>query len=368
MTPHANRIRELDALRGLAALAVVAFHYTTRYDELFGHAPGLAFWASWGGAGVELFFMLSGFVIFMTLDRTRGAMDFVAGRFSRLYPAYWAAVAATFAVARLADLAGQQTTFAEAAVNLTMLQGLFKVRHVDGAYWSLQAELLFYAAMLALHRAGALRHLHATLAIWLGAAFAVAAWPASGLASGLAESVAPKLQTLFSLRYIQSFAVGMLLYDMRREVERPATRRWLAASGLFAASLAFRTVEDSWQGLVRTALLAALLAAAVNGRLHWLRWPGSSRGLLTSRPLAFLGAISYSLYLIHQNIGYVAIRELTAMGVGPNLAVSLAAGLAICLAALLSRHVEQPAMAWMKDRYRRFCMPAATGAALAGAK
>ena len=74
---NAARVVELDALRGLAALAVVAFHYTTLYGELYGHSgpPPLSF--GFGNYGVHLFFLISGFVIFMTLERTRSAMDFV---------------------------------------------------------------------------------------------------------------------------------------------------------------------------------------------------------------------------------------------------------------------------------------------------
>ena len=80
--------RQLQAgLAGLAALAVVLFHYTVRYDELFTYASPPLFRATQGFYGVEFFFGISGFVIFMTLDRSRRAMDFVVSRFSRLWPA-----------------------------------------------------------------------------------------------------------------------------------------------------------------------------------------------------------------------------------------------------------------------------------------
>ena len=83
-----GRVLELDALRGLAALAVVFYHYTTRFDQLFGHTFPLPWSVSWGHYGVDLFFMLSGFVILMTLERTSDSWKFAWGRFSRLYPAY----------------------------------------------------------------------------------------------------------------------------------------------------------------------------------------------------------------------------------------------------------------------------------------
>ena len=73
---RSQRILELDALRGLAAVAVVFYHYTTRYGQLFGHRDSLTVSLPWGHYGVDLFFMLSGFVILMTLERTANSWKF----------------------------------------------------------------------------------------------------------------------------------------------------------------------------------------------------------------------------------------------------------------------------------------------------
>ena len=94
------RVRELDVLRGLAAAAVVLFHYTVRYGALYGYPAPPIVRVPTGFYGVEVFFCISGFVIFMTLDRTRRPMDFVVSRVSRLWPAYIVAIAVTFAVVR----------------------------------------------------------------------------------------------------------------------------------------------------------------------------------------------------------------------------------------------------------------------------
>src|SRR6185436_18721223 len=99
---ESGRIGEVDALRGLAALAVVFYHYGQRYRELGADAylsakfPGqfpmngepLA-WVSWGHYGVQLFFMISGFVILMTISKVRSLKEFALLRFVRLYPAFW---------------------------------------------------------------------------------------------------------------------------------------------------------------------------------------------------------------------------------------------------------------------------------------
>ena len=78
------RLTELDSLRGIAAMAVVLFHYTTRFTELYGHTAPPVFSVPLGHLGVNLFFMISGFVIFMTLERTLTSRDFIISRFSRL--------------------------------------------------------------------------------------------------------------------------------------------------------------------------------------------------------------------------------------------------------------------------------------------
>lgn len=82
-----KRLIELDALRGIAALSVVIYHYTTRYNSLYGHDSFLDNnYFHYCSQGVQLFFMISGFVIFLTLNHIKKPMDFVISRFSRLYP------------------------------------------------------------------------------------------------------------------------------------------------------------------------------------------------------------------------------------------------------------------------------------------
>lgn len=106
-----SRLAEVDALRGIAAMSVVLFHYTTRFTELFAppYSPTISFQN--GHYGVNLFFIISGFVIFMTLERTSKPMDFVISRFSRLFPAYWFAIFLTYSITQIdrpADAAGRQ--------------------------------------------------------------------------------------------------------------------------------------------------------------------------------------------------------------------------------------------------------------------
>jgi len=341
--PRTWRILELDALRGLAALAVVLFHYTTRFDELFGYAAPPLFSFSGGGYGVDLFFMLSGFVILMTLERTRRPGDFIVGRFSRLYPTYWACLVLTFLTVAAVGLPGQQVGLRDALLNGTMLQQMLGAEHVDEAYWSLQVELLFYVAMLVLYRFGAFRRPLTTTLLWTALCLVVhtAATTLGETLPTVAGGLA-KVQTLLSLRYFPEFAVGIVLYDARRRGAL-SPRHVLA----IAVALAVHGAMDSWASAAVLSCLAAVLYLATSGRL----------AVVAARPLVFLGAISYPLYLTHQNIGYVLLRATGEAGIPPAAGIAMAITLSILLAWLIARWVERPAMSairgWWKSHRER---------------
>src|SRR5688572_29499648 len=140
--PSSSRIGELDALRGLAALAVVFHHLTRRFYEEYGRPPdSIPPFPISGNHGVFLFFIISGFVITQTLERTKRARDFVVSRFSRIYPSFWTAVLLTWGLVAVFGLPGREVTPVEALINLTMLQDHFFVRQVDYVYWSLTMEV-----------------------------------------------------------------------------------------------------------------------------------------------------------------------------------------------------------------------------------
>ena len=335
-----RRILELDALRGLAALAVVLYHYTTRNQQLFAHREPLAVSVPWGHYGVDLFFMLSGFVILMTLERSADSWKFAWGRFSRLYPTYWAAAALTFVAVSSCGLPGQEVRWSEALMNVTMIQALLGAGHIDGAYWSLQAELIFYGNMLLLYRLGAFQRPAATVVGWLvlaigvpmAQAYATTAWP-------LGAALLSKLATIGSLKFIPLFGIGVILYDSHRE-------------GKFK--------KLNWAGLVGCLALVGyregLAPLAVDTSLATVLWLAIGRRLplLAARPLVWLGAISYSLYLTHQNIGYVLLRNLESQGVGALEAIAITSVVALCLAACLHRWIERPSM----QLFRKLDFPA----------
>lgn len=323
-----ERYRELDAIRGLAACAVVLFHFTVRYFELF-PGPSPPFSARFGSFGVEVFFGISGFVILMTLERTRTAKAFLVSRLSRLYPAYWVCVAITFTVTQLYPLGSRSVTAKQALVNLTMWQEVFHVPHVDGVYWSLQIELIFYVLMILVLSAGWLRH-----ARWLLIAWLVLSILCQGVSRGFDRPVPYLLERYLLLAHCGYFVIGAAAYlDFRLRRVSPMT--WAS----FALALTSVALWSGVSGLVVTAGMVVLFTLLVQRRA----------ALLDNRILVFLGTISYPLYLLHQNIGYVLIELLRARGFGVGTAIVGAIVAALVLGTLVTFFVERPALRWIRS-------------------
>ena len=326
------RLGELDALRGIAALIVVLFHYTWKMPDIMPAARTIGWGLAWGAYGVHLFFAISGFVILMTLERTRNAADFAVSRFARLYPAYWAAVALTTVGTMIAAPSLAQPP-GVVLVNLTMLQGFFYLPAVDGVYWSLTVELSFYACMLALWRLRLLGRIETVLLCWL----------ALKPLFGLVDFMPYRLGLILVADTIPFFALGMAAYRVHIGV-----RRWSQQWPVVLAGLAALLIVDGVQDALVYAIVAGIFWSMTMGWLVRLNHP----------VLLWLGGISYTLYLLHQNLGYALIAALENAGAPPWLALCLTVAAALGLAHLVCEYVERPALHGIRQWWKRRTTPA----------
>jgi peptidoglycan/LPS O-acetylase OafA/YrhL len=322
-----RRVTELDALRGLAALAVVLFHLTQRYHTMFTALPKMPFAVSWGEYGVQIFFAISGFVIFMTLNKARRASDFILSRLSRLFPAYWVCVLITFSVLHLIGPAALQVPGWVGLVNLSMVQSFLLVPSVDGVYWSLSVELAFYVCMLGLWQLRLLGRIETLLFGWISLKWLWWFLPGLSYFAGL----------LVIQDYIPFFALGILAYRVWA-----SERQWLQQMPILTFSALSVFWIDPAPIFVVWCVTAALMMALASGRLVWLRMS----------PLVWLGGISYPLYLIHQNIGYAIMIRLDHAGFPIWLGFLVALTCAFTLAVLISTRVERPALIAIRQAWR----------------
>jgi peptidoglycan/LPS O-acetylase OafA/YrhL len=351
-----NRLTELDVMRGLAALSVLGYHYTAYFNRLYHHDSSVPLFES-GAHAVNLFFIVSGFVIYMTLAKTKKPMDFVVSRFSRLYPAYWCAAAITFLVVRTFGLPGLEVGPKDLLVNFTMLQRYLGVKHVDNSYWTLSYELGFYVIMFSLFCFKAIKRPILICVSFLAFQSAAIILARTGLLVPPA-SVAKILMLSFG----HQFVCGIIFYLIYKE--RPANRwihlvpLWALANEYFMPRALYGQIPPS-AGVMLLFLVAFYLF--IFGYLKWMRWAG----------LVWLGTISYTLYLIHQHIGYVVIRYGYSRGLNPFVSIIMAALVAFALASGITLLVEKPCLKFIRAWYRKrdeipevFPAPAATGEGL----
>lgn len=312
-----QRIKEIDGLRGIAALSVVFYHYFFRYDVLFGHENIVSSWAVYGKHGVELFFIISGFVIFWSLNNTKKPKDFLISRFSRLYPVFWAALIVTFLCVSYFGLINREVSTMSFFGNFLMFHSYFNIPSVDGVYWTLKVELTFYALIFLLYVFRLLNKID--YFILIGLCFIIV----TRLGISQIPDVIAKVEVL---QWFPFFAIGISLYKIHFK-----TFEKLTIVNLFLA-------------IASTALIFSIAACIMYGAFVCLFYLAVNKylPLLKSRILLFFGAISYVLYLIHQNVGYIIIREAYAYNVPPIFTIILALAIVVIVSYLLHENVEKP--------------------------
>nr|WP_324789248.1 acyltransferase [Streptomyces sp. H51] len=339
--PRVPRLRALDGLRLVAALMVAAYHYGGRGGEVTGawgssagrQFPTLHTYFAYGCLGVQVFFVISGFVICMS-GWGRPLKSFFASRAARLLPAYWAAVLIVTAVFALPAVTYQALSPSDTLVNLTMLQQPLGVDRVLGVCWTLWAEIRFYAlfALCVVLPGASRRRVILFCAGWT---------PAAAIAQG---AHMPLLDIVLMPEYAPFFVGGVGLYLVHRD------RRDVYAWGIVAVSFAIgqhHAVRSLWNaadpnafahrssfGIVLVVALGFVAVAVIAlGALDWADW----------RWLTVAGALTYPFYLVHEHLGWVVIRGLHR-GLGLPSAATFALTLAsmLLLAWLLNRCVEKP--------------------------
>jgi len=306
-----SRYQNLDALRAIAVLSVLLYHYTARFEDSYTGLTGLPFHVTYGWLGVDIFFVVSGYCISMTLDRVGTVAEFWAKRIARLQPAYMVGVLVTFGCVSLIGLPGRESSALVAASNLVWLNALprLHIPDVDGAYWSLAVELKFY--------------------FWFGLLFAcfgrrslAVAWGIFSFAACIASRVHPGLANdLLIFPYAPLFLFGIVAFSWKVQA------RWLSLV-LVSEALALSFTSPEFKGVE---VLGCIVGAGtmVLAMLTGMRVP---------RPVSWLGAVSYPLYLVHQNIGLLIIREM--MSLSSSLRVLAACLGSIGLATLIHYSVE----------------------------
>ena len=316
-------------------MAVLAYHYVAVNHSAWGARtedsfPNLQPVAAFGSFGVQLFFVISGFVILMSAWG-RDVRSFAASRVGRLFPAYWLSVASVVLLLVVVAPGTKDVGIPETAANLTMVQRAFGVQDIESVYWTLWAELRFYVLVAILLAVGMTRNRIVAFA---------AIWPVVAAIAVRSDS------TLWSTVLVGTdaplFAGGMVLYLLTKE--RRSLVLWLvlglnvALAGVISGhSQALRIATSTdvtvgpqtyWIAIVTCFVLVALVALTRLDRLSW-RW------------LTVVGALTYPLYLLHSSWGQWLIGK-TSPHLPTAVTFAVVTVLMLAVAYLVNRFVERP--------------------------
>ncbi len=350
-----NRVTILDGYRALAILAVLAFHYTIRwappYDPSAHFPAGRIFNGfvpfEYGWFGVEFFFVISGFVILMTLERCRNVGDFACRRFARLWPPLFVAATLTTIIMFLIGPTDWLVSKYDYVTSILLIDSSITsrlldhpgIKWVDSAYWSLWVEIRFYLLAAVVYLAVRRNFIK----FWLAVQMIVSA--AALLHNGKVDTL---LELVCFPAYLPYFTLGVCIY----EIYSKGTLHKLAVAGaVMAACLILYSAVLSlniYKGMDATVCTVANLIIFFLFFLFVIDHPLVS--IFKFRPIVALGQASYSLYLIHQNIGVSVMRTCVEWGIPYLIVLPLMVGAIIGAALLLFRYVEVPAKTWILRR------------------
>ena len=360
VSPSHDRNGLLDLLRFAAAMMVTAYHFLYRGARDGGYLEtsyAAGDHVTLGYLGVNLFFLISGFVIIWSASG-RDWYSFSVGRLTRLYPAHLVAMTITFLVMSWWAQAPFTTGFGVWLANLTMLAPAFGQPFMDGAYWSIVIELIFYFWIVVGLFSGVLpRHTDGAIAVWM--VFIVT--------NNLILGSRP-IELVLLTEYGAYFALGAMVW---RISSHGSTRLRLFLAGL-ALMMTFHAAEMQRLDVIARlgeASTPAMVALANAGIIGVFLLAATLGRFVKSGPLIVaLGGISYPLYLVHQNAGYIVIN-LTAPAIGKWAAFVLATAMALAISWWIYRHVEpvgrriirtvfSPASRYLPRTGSRFSAPA----------
>jgi peptidoglycan/LPS O-acetylase OafA/YrhL len=347
--PTVDRLREVESLRGLLACWVLVYHVVT----VSGVALNPAVMRFIDGAhAVDVFIVVSGFVIcLLRLENPEPYPVFLGRRYLRLFPAF--AVTVTIAVA-LAYAGIMPMRFAPAdlplliAAHVSLLHGAVPTQLVPnaaGAFlnptWSISLEWQFYliAPLMIAAMARSLRGLLATTFL------VIIVTRLNGLAMphlGLGGAFITAKLALFWVGIVS----GILYLRTRNGHASVAALLGASTAGLL---IIFLPLEPNL-GLIIWSIFFAIIMTARAGTPN--RWVTRASTLMASSALLRLGAISYSVYLVHEPLiwairsAVIRVQSHASAGMVFCLCALVAPPLTLAISSLLYRFVEKPGIAW----------------------
>lgn len=316
------RIVALDLVRFFAAISVVLYHYVSEVQAGFFYTTLEI--TKFGYLGVPVFFIISGYVITMSASN-RTAIQFAISRFVRLYPALWASILFTVAVTQF--LSNKSYSLYQILANFTLLNDYMGLADVDGVYWTLKAEIKFYACIFLLIAFGIFKKHTTWLAVWLGITIV---YTFTNQPFFMGWFITP--------HYSSFFIAGVAFYLLKNGVKYSST---ILVLSLILSS--FKTFNQASGFIEDPEITDRLISVLVIVFFYCFMYcMGTGKINLNEKKIyTTLGAISYPLYLIHNMAGKAIIHRFSNT-INEDLLIILTVLIMIMVSWLIFAVIEKP--------------------------
>ena len=362
MTARKDYIEFANTLRGIAALMVLAAHYLGAFwsnpagvgilsnslqAEIASYTPlvsvltqKLALFINLGAFGVAVFFLVSGFVIPLSLIK-KSSYSFFKGRVRRIFPTYFAGFSITILSLWLSSLYFSNPfpySFKEVAIHyIPGLRDILWSRHIDGIVWTLEIELKFYLVCglcISLFRKNS--YFVFLIPVF---GFLISIWVLYQTTYILSVgSIQYKIAYIFtySTKYICFMFIGVAMNYLYRDIIS-SVQAIILSLVLILLMFILWFAEPFRQSL--HVIVNYMIAIIVFGLSYFYRGKFSFNRLTN-----FFANISYPLYVSHAIFGYVFMSILLDRKLDPNIAILLTTCSSIAIAWFLHKYVEKSFM------------------------
>ncbi|WP_050641987.1 MULTISPECIES: acyltransferase [Clostridia] len=316
------RNKQIDGLRAVMILMIVIFHLTCRFQQLYTNSD-IPFVKYWGGIGALVFLMISSYFAAET------KISQLPIKIFRLWPAYFISITITMFVLSVLPVEGRMCTWKDYLINIFFLNGYINIPYVDGAHWYI-TTLISSLVVIALINKSQSNECIGSFLIWI------------------IVSICFKITklTMFTLLIAGSYSgivsIGIAIkryIKFYKEKKIALCRKWLLLLLIGLGATGYL------MGMIKT--VEAGIAIIIVGGSTLEKFP-----ILNCRLLQFIGAISYPLYLLHQNISYaIELYMIRRIGSFSIIYSVVAFTFVFILAIIVYKYVEKPFNKWLKKAF-----------------
>ena len=353
-----NRIELLDSFRAIAILMVILFHFFSRWTTLYPYGNSYDFFG-YGKFGVHFFFMISGFVIFFTLEKTIAFKQFWINRFIRLFPSMLFASVLTYLFFTVFDtysLFPTSHSFKNIIVSLTFIQPdlissltryKFELDYISASYWSLWVEIQFYFLASLVYFLFSIRfysYFFFIVAILICIDSLILNYNSDFWLIAKLKS----LRSIFNLiSALPFFCLGSIFYIFYKNSSNQQKNSFIINVYflLFVGFLFFNNYQD--------VKLLGLISFFILLFFFMIYYP-KFISFLNNKFLNAIGVSSYFLYLIHENIGVFLIhKNLLTLQSFYFLQPIIVILLLIILSILFTKYIESYIIQFLKALFKK---------------